>query len=143
MICVLVILLCVRYLPYCKDFVYFYRLFCFCFGQVFLLCCLFIGFEFTFVFVVFFGFFFSSLLCVLLVFDLLLTIAVPFYSWFCDVKQRNENGKMYGSECANINVCLYGNKIVNHVNEKFHIKDLQKNASNETRARCSRAHGSL
>ena len=124
--CVLVILLCLRYLPCCNDFVYFYCLLCF------------IGFQFTFVFVVFFGFFFSSLLCVLLVFDLLLSIAVPFYSWFCDVKQRNENGKMYGSECANINVYLYGNKIVNHVNEK-----LRKNESNEIRARCSRAHGSL
>ena len=109
-----------------------------CFYSVVCSLC-FIGFEFTFVFVVFFGLFFSSLLCVLLVFDFLLSIVVLFYSWFCDVKQRNENGKKYGSECTNINVCLYGNKIVNHVNEKLQ----NKKVSNEICVRCSRAHGSL
>ena len=103
--CVLVILLCLRYLPCCNDFVYFYCLLCFCvlvkcfYCAVCFLC--FIGFEFTFVFVVFFGFFFSSLLCVLLVFDLLLSIAVPFYSWFVMLNREMKMGK-----CTEANVLI-------------------------------------
>ena len=106
-------MICVLVFPR-ADFVYFYRIFCFCvlikcfYCVVWFLC--FVSFEFTFVFVVFFGFFFGSLLCVLLVLDFFIIYRVAFLFMVMCMKMRKCTDACLYGRCKN-NYLLTGNKV--------------------------------